>query len=213
MDLVQYSSISTATPVQPLAFQHPNAIDSWNQGTISTWEGLFSPNVQISSPLYNYDSYTVPNTHALPLEFTPPALPETEVIPPSQPIIPTTLESYAHGVQVIPPSQPIIPTTLESYAHGVQVMPAIAGPIVGSDVPICARLSDKSWICTISSCAKRFTRYQDLSRHQNSTHFHLQPFFCRSPGCLRRRRGFPRKDKRDGHERKVHGACLVSNQP
>jgi hypothetical protein len=192
MDLVQYSSISTATPVQPLAFQHPNAIDSWNQGTISTWEGLFSPNVQISSPLYNYDSYTVPNTHALPLEFSPPALPETEVIP---------------------PSQPIIPTTLESYAHGVQIMPAIAGPIVGSDVPICARLSDKSWICTISSCAKRFTRYQDLSRHQNSTHFHLQSFFCRSPGCLRRRRGFPRKDKRDGHERKVHGACLVSNQP
>jgi len=192
MDLVQYSSISTATPVQPLAFQHPNAMDSWNQGTTSTWEGLFSPNVQISSPLYNYDSYTAPNTHALPLEFSPLAFPETEVIP---------------------PSQPIIPTILESYAHGVQVMPAIAGPIVGSDVPICARLSNKSWICTISPCAKRFTRYQDLSRHQNSTHFHLQPFFCRSPGCLRRRRGFPRKDKRDGHERKVHGACLVSNQP
>lgn len=77
--------------------------------------------------------------------------------------------------------------------------------------PICVKMGDNTWVCTINSCGSRFGKYQELARHQNSLHFQRRRYPCRIPGCLRSRRGFPRKDKRDDHEKKVHGTQVVSN--
>ena len=72
---------------------------------------------------------------------------------------------------------------------------------------VCARLGDGTWICTKSPCqSRRFSRYQELTRHQNSVHERAQIFMCRTSDCIRARRGFPRRDKRDCHERRVHGS-------
>ncbi|KAL1630727.1 hypothetical protein SLS54_000598 [Diplodia seriata] len=43
----------------------------------------------------------------------------------------------------------------------------------------------------------------DLERHQNNVHTQTKFFWCRYDGCGRGR-PFPRKDKRNEHERKVH---------
>ncbi|KAL1645258.1 hypothetical protein SLS58_003965 [Diplodia intermedia] len=53
----------------------------------------------------------------------------------------------------------------------------------------------------------------DLFRHQNACHLGSATFWCSSTGCNRSRshprgRPFPRKDKRNDHERKVHGGVL-----
>lgn len=80
-------------------------------------------------------------------------------------------------------------------------------PVSTGEEVVCSRLSDGTWICTRPPCvSRRFTRYQELSRHQNSVHVRAQTFLCRTPGCNRARRGYSRKDKRDGHEKRVHGA-------
>ncbi|KAF2241685.1 hypothetical protein BU26DRAFT_524849 [Trematosphaeria pertusa] len=62
-----------------------------------------------------------------------------------------------------------------------------------------------SYICLYPNCNKRFSRIYDLRRHHRGKHEGTAEFTCRYPGCRRGIRGFPRKDKRDDHERKIHG--------
>ena len=66
----------------------------------------------------------------------------------------------------------------------------------------------KAVICTYHDCGARFTRRSDLRRHHNNIHLRARPFFCGFNGCERAANGigFSRKDKRDSHEKKVHGA-------
>lgn len=63
----------------------------------------------------------------------------------------------------------------------------------------------RSYICTFRNCNKCFSRIYDLHRHHRGAHDKRIQFNCRHSGCPRNTRGFPRKDKRDEHERKVHG--------
>ncbi|KAH7070093.1 hypothetical protein FB567DRAFT_220163 [Paraphoma chrysanthemicola] len=60
------------------------------------------------------------------------------------------------------------------------------------------------YICTEHNCNKKFSRLPDVHRHHRGTHQDLRPFRCRALGCERGERGFPRRDKRDMHERKMH---------
>ncbi|KAH8646148.1 hypothetical protein BX600DRAFT_157348 [Xylariales sp. PMI_506] len=71
---------------------------------------------------------------------------------------------------------------------------------------VCTLLGDGRWICRLNDCFCAFNRYQELARHQNSKHFRTRSFPCRSPGCSRAQGGFSRKDNRDTHEKKIHGA-------
>jgi hypothetical protein len=61
------------------------------------------------------------------------------------------------------------------------------------------------FICTYGNCNKEFGRKPELYRHHRSVHKTERPYKCRDTGCSRSVRGFPRTDKRDDHERKVHG--------
>lgn len=60
------------------------------------------------------------------------------------------------------------------------------------------------YVCTRDNCNKRYSRLQDLHRHCRGFHLHDHQFKCRALGCERAVRGFPRKDKRDTHEKKMH---------
>lgn len=60
------------------------------------------------------------------------------------------------------------------------------------------------YVCTRDNCNKRYSRLQDLRRHCRGLHLHDHQFKCRALGCERAVRGFPRKDKRDTHEKKMH---------
>lgn len=70
------------------------------------------------------------------------------------------------------------------------------------------------FVCSEADCGKRFTRRSDLRRHINTRHSNerSERFFCRVADCLRSNtpgsggpgRGFPRRDKRNDHERRVH---------
>lgn len=68
-----------------------------------------------------------------------------------------------------------------------------------------SKLSNRDWLCTFSECGRHFTRCSDLARHHKTMHLRLESFFCRFTSCRRHQRGFPRKDKRNCHERTVHG--------
>lgn len=60
------------------------------------------------------------------------------------------------------------------------------------------------YICAYQNCNKKYGRLPELRRHQRGAHLNDQRWKCRSAGCDRTTRGFPRRDKRDDHERKVH---------
>jgi hypothetical protein len=67
------------------------------------------------------------------------------------------------------------------------------------------RESSGCFTCVLDNCHKRISRLSDLPRHYESRHVRSNQYTCRaSPLCPRALRGFPRKDKRDDHERKVH---------
>jgi hypothetical protein len=71
---------------------------------------------------------------------------------------------------------------------------------------LCYRTETKKiYVCTYKKCNKRFNRIHELHRHHRGTHEKILPFPCRTDGCARAKRGFPRKDKRNDHERKMHG--------
>lgn len=71
--------------------------------------------------------------------------------------------------------------------------------------PQCRTLDDGSVVCTYNSCGSQFRRRWDLTRHHRAVHLRAGIFVCGSTGCIRATKGFPRKDKRDEHERNVHG--------
>jgi hypothetical protein len=62
----------------------------------------------------------------------------------------------------------------------------------------------KVFICTYENCNKQYSRKPDLHRHHRGVHLQDQRFKCRVNSCERAIRGFPRRDKRDMHERKMH---------
>lgn len=62
---------------------------------------------------------------------------------------------------------------------------------------------ETTYACLAPSCNKKYSRKPDLIRHYRGAHLHDQRHKCRVPGCERSTRGFPRRDKRDDHERKV----------
>lgn len=79
----------------------------------------------------------------------------------------------------------------------------------------CANSIERSgFLCSEAGCAKVFKRRSDLRRHINTIHSNerSERFFCRVADCMRSNtpasggpgRGFPRKDKRNDHERRVH---------
>lgn len=63
-------------------------------------------------------------------------------------------------------------------------------------------------ICTYQDCGKKFSRLPELRRHHRGTHQGHRPYRCRAQSCRRSIDGFPRRDKRDDHERKVHGGIM-----
>lgn len=62
----------------------------------------------------------------------------------------------------------------------------------------------KIFVCTYNDCNKRCSRVADLYRHHREAHLHNEQFKCRAIGCNRAVRGFPRREKRDTHEKKMH---------
>lgn len=61
------------------------------------------------------------------------------------------------------------------------------------------------FICTFDGCEKEFGRRPELYRHHRNVHLKSTPFYCYDIACGRFVRGFPRSDKRNEHERKIHG--------
>ena len=75
---------------------------------------------------------------------------------------------------------------------------------------LCYRTETKKiYICTYKNCNKRFNRIHELHRHHRGIHKKILPFPCRTDGCERAKKGFPRKDKRNDHERKIHGLSMA----
>lgn len=75
---------------------------------------------------------------------------------------------------------------------------------------LCFRTETRAaYICTFQHCNKQFTRIYDLHRHHQGIHERKAKFPCRFTGCSRAAKAFPRKDKRDEHERKIHGRVIV----
>jgi hypothetical protein len=62
----------------------------------------------------------------------------------------------------------------------------------------------KIYICTHGYCNKKYSRMPDLRCHYRGAHLDDRFFKCRARGCERAVRGFPRRDKRDAHEQKMH---------
>ena len=60
------------------------------------------------------------------------------------------------------------------------------------------------YVCTHTGCNKKYSRMPDLRRHYRGSHLDDRPFQCRALGCERAIHGFPRRDKRDVHEKKMH---------
>ena len=67
------------------------------------------------------------------------------------------------------------------------------------------REASGSVICLFNDCRTRCSRLSDLRRHHQTQHVRSIEYTCRaSPLCKRAKRGFPRKDKRNEHEWKIH---------
>jgi hypothetical protein len=69
--------------------------------------------------------------------------------------------------------------------------------------------NNKTLACSYPYCNRAFSRKQDLLRHELSVHEKDGTFTCQVASCGRFIRGFPRKDKRDVHEKKMHGLRRV----
>ena len=75
---------------------------------------------------------------------------------------------------------------------------------LSDSAPNFVQISRREFVCLLNGCNKHFTRISDLRRHHLSVHRKTSAFFCRFPLCNRAIRGFPRKDKRNDHEEKIH---------
>lgn len=80
--------------------------------------------------------------------------------------------------------------TLTGAAHRLSSIEEAPGPLAYS--------------CLHAGCRKPFfKRLGDLERHQNNAHNQTEFFWCRHDECGRGK-PFPRKYKRNEHERKIH---------
>jgi len=76
-------------------------------------------------------------------------------------------------------------------------------PLAAADISF--RTETKTvYVCTYGDCNKKYSRMPDLRRHYRGSHLEDRRFKCRALGCERAIRGFPRRDKRDTHEKKMH---------
>ncbi|KAH7128179.1 hypothetical protein B0J11DRAFT_264187 [Dendryphion nanum] len=66
-------------------------------------------------------------------------------------------------------------------------------------------ITKTAYLCTFKRCNKQFTRIYDLRRHHEGVHERKASFTCSWIDCRRHVEAFTRKDKRDEHERKIHG--------
>lgn len=66
-------------------------------------------------------------------------------------------------------------------------------------------ITKTAYLCTFKRCNKQFTRIYDLRRHHEGVHERKASFPCSWINCRRHVEAFTRKDKRDEHERKIHG--------
>ncbi|KAF9629816.1 hypothetical protein BFW01_g11019 [Lasiodiplodia theobromae] len=83
----------------------------------------------------------------------------------------------------------------------------------GTQITTSWEMRNNDYFCLYAGCRNpSFKRLGDLERHQNNVHVQTKFFWCRYDGCGRGR-PFPRKDKRNEHERKVHHVdyTLVEN--
>ncbi|KAK7708838.1 hypothetical protein SLS57_008899 [Botryosphaeria dothidea] len=101
-----------------------------------------------------------------------------------------------------------------TLAHARRVI-RIALPQIDAPDPQSApawEMRNDKYFCLHAGCRNpSFKRLGDLERHQNNVHTQTKSFWCRSDDCDRGR-PFPRKDKRNEHERRVHGIARGSNQ-
>src|SRR6266480_5254748 len=76
---------------------------------------------------------------------------------------------------------------------------------ISTVIPQYRALNRHDYICTYNGCNTHFTRISDLKRHHEAQHVRQNEYFCRFHGCRRMIRAFKRKDKRNEHEKKIHG--------
>jgi hypothetical protein len=96
-----------------------------------------------------------------------------------------------------------------NYDNGDMAIPAVLPNIINNGITGTNNHrhspAEKAFICTDLHCTRVFSRKQDLLRHELSVHQKDGSYKCQIAGCDRGFRGFPRKDKRDSHEWKIHG--------
>ena len=100
-------------------------------------------------------------------------------------VVPQNFDPTVTGAIALPPDMYTLPETGNSFRE--------------------ANIGVKKFVCTYHGCNEEMSRSYDLQRHYGSIHSGLRPHKCRIEGCKRAVDGFPRKDKRNDHERKVHG--------
>ena len=104
-----------------------------------------------------------------------------------------------------------IDTPLDSWTwltNPTSNSPSTATTTSGDTTVASPRKQANRFICNYGGCHKSFSRRYDLQRH-NEVHSPLHAYWCRAQGCKRNEavigaKPFPRKDKRDDHERKAH---------
>lgn len=73
---------------------------------------------------------------------------------------------------------------------------------------------DGTFLCLQHGCPWTFKRAFERNRHFQTKHGkNTKTYLCSENTCRRSKDGFPRKDKRDEHEQKVHGIVRTSGQP
>ncbi|KAH6629248.1 hypothetical protein C7974DRAFT_183767 [Boeremia exigua] len=112
------------------------------------------------------------------------------------------LSSFLDGTwpHTIEPVTACAPPTSRTHPHTSTNNPEPDGDIP-STIPF--RI-ETTYACIEANCNKKYSRKPDLVRHYRGAHLHDQRYKCRIAACERSQRGFPRRDKRDDHERKVH---------
>jgi hypothetical protein len=115
------------------------------------------------------------------------------------------LEPSLERSEQVPVAPSITATALTQGFDDLRAPTASNGLFRGTEA-VRFRMKTKTvFECTYEDCNKEFSRKGELHRHHRSVHSTQRPFRCHDTGCLRSINGFPRRDKRDDHERKVHG--------
>lgn len=177
--------------------------------------------------------YGVPNSYSpicggqldscprLPVPEHPISLPEyfllesdSQLVPPQADILLSELHSppihSISDVDIISSPNPWLVEELNKNPFS-NILPLPAPKIDGkarsdpTNQPRFRTLGKNAVVCTYNLCGARFSRRSDLKRHHIAIHLRAMTFLCSFSGCARATGGFSRKDKRDNHERKIHG--------